>query len=698
MRGSIAALLCCLLGSTVAAEEGPQVLQAEMVHLRATDPREWDEFPEQAKLRRLEIAFEAQANREPWTLRLRQEDVKQNWRVTLNDQSLGSLVRDENDLLLYLDVPQGAVRDGANRLVVEQQGRGSLQADDIRLGEVVLDARPRSTVLGEATVEVEVVEQLSGGDQSIPTPARLTVLREGGPLQTVGAQSHDQLAVRPGIVFTSTGKARFTLPAGRYTLHAGRGFEYSLATEEVTLTAGSTRQCRLSIRREVDTAGYVACDPHVHTLTYSRHGDATAAERMITLAAEGIELPVGTDHNIYADFEPLAKEMGVRQYFTPVLGNEVTTKVGHFNVFPVAPGAHLPDHRLEDWSAIFDEIYGVPGVKVVILNHARDLHAGTRPFGPKLYNAAVGENIAGWRWGVNAMEVVNSSATQTEPTRLFHDYLTLLNRGRRITPVGSSDSHDVGRHFVGQARTYIRCDDRDPGQIDVEAAVNSFLQGRVLVSYGLLAEIEVAGKYGPGEVAVIPGDEVEVAVRVQGPHWTTATKVVLYANGEKVREAEIDPHAKGLPPGVKWQGRWKIPKPAHDVHLVALATGPGIDGLYWRSNKPYQPLSPHLERISMAHTGAVWIDVDGDGRPTAAYAYARRLVDRAADLPELLKSLATYDAATAAQAAHLFQTERQSLLQPEALEAISQAAPAVREGFTRYLTAWRATQQAIASQ
>ena len=99
------------------------------------------------------------------------------------------------------------------------------------------------------------------------------------------------------------------------------------------------------------------------------------------------------------------------------------------------------------------------------------------------------------------MEVLNSGTTQTDPLRLFHDWMGLLNRGLSVTPVGSSDSHDVGRHFVGQGRTYIRCNDRDPSHLDIDEAVNNFIQGRVLVSYGLLAELTVNEKYRSGETA-----------------------------------------------------------------------------------------------------------------------------------------------------------------------------------------------------
>ena len=34
-----------------------------------------------------------------------------------------------------------------------------------------------------------------------------------------------------------------------------------------------------------------------------------------------------------------AQRTGTRRWFTPVMGNEVTTPAGHFNIFPVAAGA-----------------------------------------------------------------------------------------------------------------------------------------------------------------------------------------------------------------------------------------------------------------------------------------------------------------------------------------------------------------------
>lgn len=662
----------------------------QMHHLRIASPREWNEFPQEAAGPRLEFTFHVEENQVPQSLRLRQQDVKQRWTISLNNQQLGRLVVDENDMVLYFPIPDGAIIGGANTLRIEQDVRGDAIPDDIYVGDIVVDSRPMTQVLSEATVEIQVVDR----DNMQHLPARLTIIDAKGALQSTGAKSNDHLAVRPGIVYTSTGTARMDLPAGQYTVYAGRGFEYSLDSAEVKLAAGQTVKRRLSIRREVPTEGYVACDTHVHTLTYSGHGDASIQERMITLAAEGIELPIATDHNVHVDYRPFAEALRVRRYFTPVMGNEVTTQVGHFNVFPVKVGAKPPNHRLTDWQSIFAEIYRTPDVKVVILNHGRDLHGGTRPLGPKRHNAPVGENLDGWPPGMNAMEVVNSSATQTDVLQLFHDWMGLLNRGRSITPVGSSDSHDVGRHFVGQGRTYIRCDDRDPGNINESWAVNRFIEGRVLVSYGLMVELTINEKYQSGDLVRVSDNSLRVDARVLGPHWVKATRVKLFANGRQIRDEQISTDALGdLPVGVKWNGQWTIAIPKHDVHLVAIATGPGIDLPYWKTAKPYQPTSPDWESHVVGCSGAIWWDVDGDGRRTAAYDYAQRLfAESNGDLDKLIASLSDYDRAVASQVAKLYQASGKSWLTSSARQALQDASAETQAGVRMYVEAWRANQ------
>lgn len=735
----IFAIACVVLSVTSSSGQlraDDIVITSRLHHLRQMEPREWSTFPDKAEATKLELKFEAtKPDARERCLSLRQQDVKENWTISLNGEPLGKLHINEIDMRVYYEVGFDLVKDGENTLTIEcPKGR---KPDDIRVGEITLLDRTKRGLFREASIAVTVTspndlnywqytaedldyldrvwglrrtyprtsEKLTGeqwlqllnmGQNSLPIPSRITILNSEGSLQECLAESEKQVAFRPGTVYAANRPVTIFLPAGEYRLLAGRGFEYSIAEESVNAQNGGREKLELWINREVDTAGWVACDTHVHTLTHSGHGDSTVQERMVTLAGEGIELPIATDHNVFIDHRPFAREAGVDRYFTPVIGNEVTTKVGHFNIFPVRPDAKLPDHKLTDWDEIADSINQVDGVKAIILNHARDIHSGVRPFGPALFNDAVGENVKGWRLRANAMETANSSTNQTDIMQLFRDWMTMLNRGLNITPVGCSDSHDVSRHFVGQGRTYIRCDDRDPGNIDVEQAVNSFVQGRVMVSYGLLTNLQINDRYGSGELARVGGQTVKVNVRVQGPHWTTASKVQLFANGTVIREATMPTNEESDPAQkLDWKTEWIIPRPNHDVHLVAIATGPGITGPFWKTALPYQPTSPDFEPTSLGCSGAVWLDIDGDGRRSSARDYAEFAVGSSGgNIDTLLEKLATYDEATASQAAFVFHRQsgldqQNPFLNPDIQATVRKAASHVQNGIQNYVDAWR---------
>lgn len=674
--------LLTVANSAVAAD---RVLTDRLHHLRVGTQPEWSDFPAQAEAETLELRFAGQPNPAEWSISLRQQDVRQTWKVLLNGRELGRLHSDENDQTCDMFVPAGILKEGENSFVVEQVGK---TADDIRVGEVVLRDRPLGQVLSEGIVDVSVTEATSDG-KGTSVPCRLTILNRQGSLASIGAKSSDELAVRPGVVYTATGRARFGMPAGDYTIYAGRGFEYGVASQMVSVRAGDVVQQSLSIRREVPAVGWVSCDTHIHTLTHSGHGDATEIERMLTLAGEGIELPIATDHNIQIDYQPSAQKLGVRQYFTPVVGNEVTTGVGHFNVFPLSATEPAPDYKVKDWKTLFTRLIPADGRRVIILNHPRDVHSGFRPFGPEHHIAVTGENLDGWDLRANGMELINSGAQQTDMLRPVHDWMGLLNRGIYLTPVGSSDSHDVSRYIVGQGRTYIRCADSDAGNIPVVEAVDSFLSGRVNVSCGLLADLVINGKHGPGDL-VPASDEVSVTLRILGPSWVAADKVELYANGLKLREESIAPSHTA---GVKWQETWKLPRFRHDVHLVAIASGPGVGELYWPIGRPYQATSPVVNRRVMGVTGAVWIDADGDGKRSSARDYAHRLWESSGkDAAKFVASLQGSDEAVGNQAASLLNAHQIALTNSDIRAAVKSAGPSIERGFQEFKEAWRDSQ------
>jgi hypothetical protein len=247
----------------------------------------------------------------------------------------------------------------------------------------------------------------------------------------------------------------------------------------------------------------------------------------------------------------------------------------------------------------------------------------------------------------------------------------------------------VSRYLVGQGRSYVACDDRDLGMISIDEACRSFLSGRVLVSLGLLAQMTVDGKFGVGDLATGMGEKMRVAVTVLGPSWINAGRVELFANGVKIREQLISTaHVSASPtkPAIeKARITWKLPRPSHDVHLVAIAWGPPVSGPYWAIPKPYQPNSRVWQPHVIGATNPIWIDADGDGTFTSARGYAQRLVqENGTDPAKLLPALATYDESVAAQAASLCQTAGTDVRSADFVRWLKHASRAVQRGFNAF--------------
>jgi len=631
-------ILVCLPALSLMAED--LAVEAKRLHLGKAGQFEWEAFKNRAvDAERLEVRFEAKVNATEQTLRLWQRDVKLTWPVLLNGRKLGALVTAETAMESLLAVPAGALRDGENVLMIEAPP----SLDDIEVGPVFIAAKPMIEVMSGAQIDVTVTDGETGGG----LPCRLTLTRADGTLQPLRAEPAGAVAVRIGVVYTRNGKAMLSLPPGDYILHAGRGFEWGVECSAISLRAGETKQVALQLRREVPTAGWIAADSHIHTLTHSGHGDAKIEERMLTIAGEGIELAVATDHNHHTDYAPSATSMGVAERFTPVIGNEVTTKHGHFNVFPIEAGARVVNYEQEDWAKLLPEIRATPGVKVITLNHPRDLHSGFIPLGGVQFNPKTGRHRQEDALDIDAMEVITSAAMQSDIHLLYKDWFALLNRGHRIAAVASSDSHDVNRFILGQGRTYVAAKDADAANLDLDEVWRSYKEGRLLVSLGLLAQLKVNDKFTVGDLATGLAERIKVEATVFGPAWTQADHIELFANGILIREQQIEDNHRA---GEKARIVWQLPKPAHDVHLVVIATGPGVTEPFWEIPRPYQPSSKTFVPRVVGSTNPIWLDADGDGRFESAFAIARRLIQESGgDRAKLQEALKHCDEAVAVQ-------------------------------------------------
>lgn len=623
------------------AQEVPTTLDAELHHLGDSVLEAWaDLVPAEPTPGPLVVEFGARSNRDEHVLQLRQRDVDDPWRIELNGTSLGELRRAKELRTEYYVVPPRVLKDGPNRLVFAP----TKSTDDIMLGEVVLHRRPLREVLRLQRVAVEV-----RGPDGARLPVKISIARtaDASPVELFAVEGA-ATAVRPGICYTADGDARFEVSPGRYRVFASRGFEWGvdrIDLEVPELPAGDARidTLRLVVAPEVDTAGFVAADTHIHTVTHSGHGDASVEERMVTLAAEGVELAIATDHNHNIDYRPTQRQMGLGRWFTPVVGNEVTTEVGHINAFPLGAKDRIPDHRLTDWIQVVEDIRD-RGAEVVILNHPRWPQIPTGPFGKFGLDRLTGE-LPGQR-GVpfDAMELVNSTTLQPDPLFLFTDWFALLNHGVRMLAVGSSDSHTVGDP-VGQGRTYVRSASDDPARIDVAKACAAFRAGDTSVSMGIFCDVTV-GSPEASRRAVM-GDTLEVGaagavarLRVAAPGWVTPREAICFVNGLESARQPV-PSTADAPTDVMVE--FAVPPRPHDAHLVFCVLGDGVKEPFWPTQMPY----------TIAATNPVWLDCDGERGWSSPRASGERIAAQAGDdAARLGAALATADDAVAIQALH----------------------------------------------
>jgi predicted metal-dependent phosphoesterase TrpH len=633
-------------GRVEAGEGDPVRITNRFFHLGDTKHPEWKDLTTEEPVHRmrLEIEFEAKENQKNLVLEVQAGGVAMDWKVKLNEKDLGNLKKTDPLTAQYFQVEPFTLITGKNKLFVTTERPG----DDIYVGKAALHDRPLREIMGLSRVKVEVRDKDTG--QSLPS--RLTIVRPEEKkekeatkvieeLVDVFLKSDSDVAVRKGIIYTKNGSAAFELAPGRYTIYATRGFEYGLAAARIELGRLEDRRIELELRREVDTTGYLAADSHIHTRTYSGHGDINLEERVIAIAGEGIEVAIATDHNHNTSYAPAMEKVAVEDRFQSVVGNEVTTPLGHFNAFPFDKEAKPPEHEYSDWVKLIQAMRASSGVRVIILNHPRRPNTKKSPFEELRYNPLSGEAHDGPQsLGIDAVEVLNAKTLADDRLLTFKDWFGLLNRGHRVAAVAASDSHAVDE-IVGQARTYVVSSTDDPRKVNIPEICDNYLAGRLLTSLGLLTEAEIDGKYRVGDLATGLKETLTVAIKVQGPSWTRADQVALYLNGIEVKKEKLEPSGET----VKYRATWQIPTPPHDAHLVVIASGPPITAPYW-------PLTGGDKKYVTGATNPIWIDGDGDGKFSSAFEYASRIVARhgfeASDA-----ELSKYDAAVAAQFASL---------------------------------------------
>ncbi len=468
-------------------------------------------------------------------------------------------------------------------------------------------------------------------------PGRLTFVRDGqvdAPLFSITDGAPEDLAVRQNVVYTLSGQGAIVIPPGPYTIYATRGLEYSRAETALDLEPGGRARFEATLVHEVDTDGWISGDYHLHTLTYSGHGDSSMPERIISLVGEGVEFAVATDHNHNTDYGPTMERVGAMDRLRAVTGNEVSTQIGHFNAFPLDPSRPVVDHTVRDAERLFRLIRREPNAfgttPVVQVNHPRwdGIDYFTRTGLSPLSGEAEGRGPAGtYSDAFDTVEVFNENVgwgyfdpetsgmeTGVQTHSVLRDWFNLLNRGVRVAAVGNSDSHTVHYAFCGYPRNFTPSDAPSPDAIDPARLAAELRAMRVFTTTGPVVDFRVEGAPMGATVAARDG-VVEAQIRVQAASWIGCDRIRIVVNGDVVRTIEVS------------QGRGI--ERFDDVVEVAVGDHDGWVCVLVEGDESLSPILHHEGRevLPMAICNPVFVDADGDGQWTAPAEWARELVD-----------------------------------------------------------------------
>jgi hypothetical protein len=322
------------------------------------------------------------------------------------------------------------------------------------------------------------------------------------------------------------------MPSGRYRVLATKGIEWSVDAKIVDVAPGAVTEIALAPRHVVPTPGVLGCDLHVHARP-SFDSPVTPEDRVLSLAAAGIDFAVPTEHNIVGDYASAIETLGLRGVLSSVTGVEVTTLskgFGHFGLFPYPPGTPVPPFKHANMMAIFRAVRAGDPHRYFQLNHPR-LPKGIGYFANIGLDPNAPMSRVRNRIDFDGIEVYNGYDIE-HPERVeqvLRDYWALLDNGWRYTATGSSDSHRIQFHWAGYPRTMITVDpdaapDADAKPVDPLVVVSNLMKGHATVTSGPILELSLGGVH-PGDEVATTDETVRGHLRIRAAPWMDVSRV-----------------------------------------------------------------------------------------------------------------------------------------------------------------------------
>ena len=521
----------------------------------------------------------------------------------------------DKDGRLALRLPPGPVR-----IAVSDHGRTPVRltadvvADEETAREIILPPQSR--------IDFRITED--GSDRPLPCKVQF-IAQQGTARADLGPANRAHGCVDQW--HSETGTFSVPLGAGSWRLVVTRGPEYSHLVRDVTLAEGAAVAVAGSLRRMVDTTGWVSTDFHNHS---TPSGDNTCGtdDRLINLAAEHIEFAPTTEHNRLFDWAPRIAALGLSPFLATIPGVELTGSTEHLNSFPMTPVPGTQNNGAPPWNpdpritAITARDWQKPDAdRWVQVNHpnlqrvfvdrdadgkAEGGYAGVVP----LVDAWEIENFIDQ--GLLAEAPFRIEGTPGTPRKIAYQrgfiWLQLLNQGHRLRAVAVADAHSVHGNGVGGWRTWLPSATDDPARIDWRAMSRAAKAGHSILSTGPFLTVSANGS-PPGADLAAPDGKVTLKVRVQCPDWLDIDRVQVLVNGRQPKELDFTraSHPDWFGSGTDKFSRDIPVTLAADAHLIVMAVGMHSDLSLGFGSSPQARLKP------MAWHNPIYVDVDGNG-------------------------------------------------------------------------------------
>ncbi|MGZ0167362.1 MAG: CehA/McbA family metallohydrolase [Planctomycetales bacterium] len=458
-----------------------------------------------------------------------------------------------------------------------------------------------------------------------PIPCKIDFFAKEGTAQPWFGPESGDFGIK-GLRYAPLGHVTEILPAGEYNVVVAHGPEHDAIFTTLKIAPGETTELTGTIKRVVDTTGWISSDFHSHS---SPSGDNTGSQlgRVLNLVCDHIEFAPCTEHNRVDSYQPHIDRLQIGPFISSCTGMELTGSpllLNHQNAFPMVHRPHLQDgggpvtdtsvEKQVERLALWDD----RSEKLIQQNHP-DMGWLYRD---KDGNGEPDDGHPGIMPHIDVVEIHPVpdiltlapfvTVSKYKGNNRIFNWLQMLNQGVRLVGVVNSDAH-YNYHESGWIRNWIRSPTDDPAEVKPLDIVRASEAGALIMSNGPFLEVEVReagqkiGAFSGQELEAKSGN-LEIDVRVQSPNWIDIDRVFVLVNGQIHQDHHYrkETHPNLFRSGVvKFDQKLSL-KLDRDAHVIVVAgadksTLGVIHGPTWGQHRPAAFINP------------VFVDIDGNG-------------------------------------------------------------------------------------